>query len=404
MKHNILKMLSFAFLVFTVTTSHAIVVGQEDNPKDNMLKPEIKIIDYGSRGWKLDLKLKQRFDRWENDLEDSTRYRISVEPDYKLKLSEYFYFDLNMGIGATIGSVQTRFGDLRANNFIFLKKSELFFRAANKDRSLWTKLSLGAINQAEFLNGFDIMVSVRALPGLKQHFKYENNYSKEKSFGLDVRAFQGIPASQSLNLNFNEKEDTPLYTNANLRVFAKDMNPDFGYRLGLNYGVYDYSELPSIIANESRLFGNTVSDFGPNAEFTYDFKGWYGGWDANLSFPRFEMRAFTQILTNTAAPDGQNQGQMAGGEFRYHDQHLNSWSLYSFTFFNEKDASVASYNSTILGHNNREGFGIYLAYKMKKRGLKFEARYIYSDIIEENGDLQIPSQFLGLRMEYKNEL
>jgi len=57
-----------------------------------------------------------------------------------------------------------------------------------------------------------------------------------------------------------------------------------------------------------------------------------------------------------------------------------------------------------LGHNNREGFGIHLAYNMKKRGLKFEAQYTYSDIIEENGDLQLPSHFYGLRMEYKNEL
>ena len=372
--------------------------------KDSILKPEIRIPDYGSRGWNLTLKLKQRADRWENSLEDSLRYRISVDPELNMKLSEYFFFDLRMGLGATLGSVQTRFGDLRANNFIFLRESSLFFRAANKDKSFWTKLSIGAINQSEFLNFFDIMMSLRALPGLEQMFKYENNYSKDKSFGFDLRSFQGVPASQSLNLNFNEKENTPFYLNANLEFFIKDLNPKFGYRLGINYGLFDYSSLPSVIANESRLYGNSVSDFGPNAEFDYDFKGWYAGWRAVLNVPQFEFAPYVKIVTNTAAPDGQNQGQMAGATFRYHDKYLNSWSLHAFTFFNEKDASVASYNSTTLGHNNREGYGINLAYNMRERGLKFEVQYTYSDIIEENGNLQIPSHFYGLRMEYRNEL
>jgi|GEM_PF-5708277 len=404
MKHNIYKLLFVVFTSFITSLSHAALVEPDETTKDNMLRPEFKTVKYGPRGWKLDLKIRQKADRWENALEDSLRYRISVAPEFKLRISKYFFFDLDLGFRGALGSVQTRFGDLRANNGVFLKQSALSFRAANRDKSLWTKLSLGAINQRNFLNKFDILMSVRALPGLEQKFKYENNYSKKKSYGLDLRAFQGVPASQSLNLNFNETEDTPFYVNANASVFIKDMNPDFGYRLSLNYGLFDYTTLPSVIANESRLYGNSVSDFGANAEFDYDFKGWYGGWHGNLSFPHHEMRAYVQILTNTAAPDKQNQGQMAGGEFRYHDKHLNSWSVGGFNFFNEKDASVASYNSTVLGHNNREGFGIHLAYNMKKRGLKFEASYIYSDIIEDNGNLQIPSHFYGLFMEYKNEL
>lgn len=398
-------MLSFVLVVLVFSQSYA--DEGDDLVDDRILKPELKSIEFPERGWLLDLELNQRADRWENALEDSFIYRITVDPKFQLMFSKYFFFDLNMGIGASLGSVQERFGDLRANNFIFLKESALFFRTPGlltPEKPFWMKLSIGAINQRNFLNKFDIMMSQRALPGLEQIFKYQHTYALDKSFGFDLRSFQGVPASQSLNLNFNEKESTPLYLNANLELFIKDMSPKFGYRVGFNYGVFDYSTLPSVIANESRLYGNSVSDFGPNAEFDYDFKGWYGGWRAVVSVPKFEFAPYVKIVTNSAAPDGQNQGQMAGATFRHHDKHLNTWSIHPFTFFNEKDASVASYNSSSLGHNNREGYGIHLAYNIKKRGLKFEAQYTYSDIIEENGNLQIPSHFYGLRMEYTNEL
>lgn len=405
MKHNIY---SFLLLLFAVCVLSSTAFADDDafDETKRILRDELKTVEYKERGWILDLKLKQRADSFENSAESSFRYRLFLEPDFKLKISDNFFFDAHIAVITAVGSVQNRFGDLRVNDGVALRDARLFYRTnLDEDQEgFWTQLSLGAIDQREFLRDFDIFMSGRALPGAEQHFKYQKFYYKKRSFGFDFRSFQGVPASQALNLDFAEKENTPFYWNANLQVFLKDMNPEFGYKVEFNYGLYDYSTLPSVIAQESNQFGNTTDGADASAEFLYDYKGWYGGWSAILSWQAFEFNPYVKIVTNTAAPDGQNQGQMAGALFRYHDKSLYSIDVEPFHFFNEKDASVASYNSTLLGHNNREGFGINLALHLPRRNLRFRLSYVDSGLIEDNGGLQLPSKYVGFNMEYTNEL
>ncbi len=380
----------------------------KDQKTKKLLKEEIKSVDYGKRGYLLDLKLSQRADVWDSELENSFRYRVYFEPYYEVKLSDNFYFDVRTGLGTTIGSVQSRFGDLRADDAIILRDSRFFFRKSWSDMRHWLKLSVGAIDQFGYLKdgGLSILMSRRALPGFEQIYKFENKYKKDKSFGFDLRSFQGVPTSQSISLDFNEKEDVPFYFNSRLELFIKDMNPDFGYRFGASAGVFDFSPLPTVIAFESNFYGNTVDGRDLASEFRYDYKGWFSGWEAVFNLRNtWELKTALNIITNTDAPTGRNQGQMYSAQLRYHVQNLYSLYLEGFSFFNESDASVASYNGTVEGHNNREGYGMNLALELPKRGLRLKLRYVYTDILEdENPGLQIPFQYIGFRMEYKYEL
>ena len=406
LKRSLSSFFLILFFSFASSVSFAQKVSTREHPRghDRLLKSESKQINYKDRGWALDLVLKQRADYFENALENSFRYRLEVIPDFKLKISDYFFVDASLGLGATVGSVQTRFGDLRANNFIRLRGARFFFRTPGVKKSFWSQLSLGAISQRDFLKGFSILMNRRALPGLEQKILFRNFYGSYGSYGLDLRLFEGVPASESLNLSFRERENTPFYYNGRLELFLKSQSPKFGYRFSVHAGIFDFSTLPSVIADESRLYGNTVQGFGPAAEFVFDYKGWYGGWRMLLSGKRYEFAPSVQILTNTEAPGGQNQGQMAMATLRLHDQNLNTWTIEPFSFFVEQDASVASYNSTVLGHNNREGFGMNLALNIKRRGLKLILNYVSSDVIEPDGDLQLPSDYYGLQLEYKNAL
>lgn len=402
---------AFVLLVLVVTgavNAHSIETLQIDKTSKT-LKEEIRNINYGERGWRLNIKLSQRADVWDSRLENSFRYRVYFEPDYDVKLSESFYFRIKTGLGTTIGSVQSRFGDLRADDAIILRDSRFYFREEWNKKRHALKLSIGALDQASYMNsyGMGILVSRRALPGLEQIYKFESKQAEAKSYGFDLRSFQGIPTSQSLTLNFNEKEDTPFYYNAKAEVFIKDMKVDFGYRLSLSGGVFNFSPLPSIIASESSIYGNQVlNGQTANAEFIYDYKGWFAGWKADVSFNQtWSFNASIDILTNTEAPSGRNQGQVIGAKIKYSDQSLYSLTAEGFTFFNESDSSVASYNGSTAGHNNREGYGMNIALELPRRGLKLKLQYVNTDILEnENFDLQIPYQYFGFRMEYKYEL
>jgi hypothetical protein len=413
MKHNIFALIFVALFSLNAEaiTYHSLKIKNKREVKEpkRLHRDEYKILDYGKRNWILDLKLKQRAGLFENSAENSFVHRVYLEPDFKLKISDNFYFDTRVGLLAALGSVQSRFGDLRAQSGIVIRDSRIFYRSklnAKTQEGLYTKLSIGAIDQKNFLRSFKILMSKRALPGAEQIIKNQKFVTKNHSIGFDLRAFEGVPASQSLNLDFEEKESTPFYWNTNLELFFKKTKPGaFSYRFAVNGGLYDYSELPSIIADEGRRFGNSTTGQGANAEFLYDFKGWYGGWDTTLSWNSVELVSRVQIVTNTAAPDRQNQGQIASALLRFHDKTLYSFDIEPYHFFNERDASVASYNSTLLGHNNREGFGINLALNLPRRNLKFRLSYVASDLIEEDpSGLELGSRYVGFTMEYKNEL
>ncbi|MGH1468196.1 MAG: hypothetical protein ACRBBP_04850 [Bdellovibrionales bacterium] len=400
MKHNIFTIILLTF--FASASSFAAT-----STRRHLTSKEYFARSFTEKNWHLRLKLNQRADAWDSKLENSIRYRIYVSPNFSLKMSENFFLTANVSLGDTIGSVQSRFGDLRADSFIYLRDARMYYRnniKTEKNDYFYT-LSLGAIEQRRFLRKFDLFMSKRALPGFEQIFKFSRNYRKKKSFGFDLRFFEGVPTSQAKTLDFNEKEDIPLLLNGRLEMYLKDMDlKPFGYRAGLSIGYFDFSSLPAVIADESRIFGNTVDGIGGAAEFRYDFKGWYAGWTAAIGFNRFEIFPYIDMITNTAAPSGRNQGQRAGVHFKYHDKSLYSLDLEPFSFFNESDASVASYNGSTYGHNNREGFGINLALELPKRDLKFWLTYVYSDILEENSDLQVPYHFVGFKMEYKHDL
>lgn len=405
MKHNIYKLILLSFVCVGGFNSQSSAMEEKETKK--LLRTEIKTIDFKGRAFRGDLKLFQRADSWESKLENSFRYTFYAETDLNLRLSNVIFIDIWAGLGTTLGSVQSRFGDLRTGSAIRLRDSRIFYRDSWQDRKHWAKLSFGAIGQREFLNNaaLSMLMSRRALPGLEQIYKYENVFKDEKSYGFDIRFFEGVPTSESLNLDFNEREDTPFYYNGKLELFYKDMDPDFGYRFGLHAGIYDFSELPSVVADESRLFGNTVNGIGGASSFEYDYKGWYAGWSAVLSIKKkWEIKPFIDILTNTEAPSGRNQAQTYGAILRYHKGNNYSLGLEPYAFFNESDASVASYNGSTAGHNNREGYGMNLALEMPRKGLKLKLSYAYSDVLEENGDLQVPFHSVGLKMEYKYEL
>ncbi len=419
MKHKILVAIFLTFFILTNTFSKTLHIKNSPEKKELTKNPIVPIstkkhlleknyspLKFQEKNWHLELKLNQHGNIWDSKLENSFRYRLYVNPNFLLKMSDYFFFSASLNIGDTIGSVQSRFGDLRADNFIYLRNAKVYFQKqiqTNVNDYLYI-FSLGAIDQRKFLKKFDLLMSSRALPGLEQGFKYSYNYTEKKSFGIDLRFFQGIPTSQSDSLDFNEKESIPFFVNGGFKVFIKNLNlKPFMYKVGLSFGVFDFSTLPAVIADESRRLGNTVNGVGGAADFEYDFKGWYGGWTTILSFNKFEIFPYVKIVTNTQAPRGKNQGQRAGVHFRYHSQSLYSLDIEPFSFFNEADASVASYNGSTYGHNNREGFGINLALELPKQNLKFGLIYVYSDILRENSDLQIPYQFMGFKMEYKHD-
>ncbi len=398
-------------LRFILVTWAVVITGQSAfASSDSKYKPETWLfVDRYSPVEKnetmdLDFKLRQRAQSFENSAESSFLYTIEGTPKFKYQLNNFITFNSEVSINSRIGSVQSRFGDLRSRSAIIIRDTRFkFYRQTESkegDARYNSYLSVGAIDQGGHHGYFDNFVSRRALPGVEERFLYEKDLKRD-TLVLDFKGFQGIPTAQSNTLNFAEKETTPVFLSANIGATYKREKSKNNFYLSANYGLFSFSGLPAVIADESRIYGNTVDFIGAAAEFRYGFKGWTAGWETGYARGRYEFKLGVKMLQNLDAPDKRNQAQMSFASIGYVASRNLKLKFQPMTFFTESDASIASYNQ-LAGHNNREGYGFRFTVDLPRKKFKLKFNYAHSDLIEEN-NLQLKQDFFGFSLEYKND-
>lgn len=277
-------------------------------------------------------------------------------------------FDASLSVIARSGFSQRRFGRDSLNDGINVHEALISY---NPMQSFFT-LDAGIINQRHLGSG--LLTSNLPFPGLRQTASFHY-----RSFNYGVRAQQAIPTSRSLDTQTrSEKESTPSFYTESLFL---NYLPTSRFSLGLSATQFRFKNLPTNVAYQSRLLGNSVPHSTPaTASFAFDFEGQLYTVSTRYALSRsIELDGRAEFLKNQKAPDAFNQGYLleAGVGFNLYDHHIR---FGAGTFFNESDSSPSAYNSSRFGHNNRDGRFVSLETLISQR-VRFTTTFTDSDVI-----------------------
>jgi hypothetical protein len=307
-------------------------------------------------------------------LEDATDSETYAGASLNLKgamnLIDYAKLTADFSLVATNGFSQARFGKDSLGSGININEALLVVNEGG-----FLQVDAGIINQ-KFLNA-PLLVSSLPFPGMRETLKYDGEY-----IAVGFRAQQTIPTSRTLDSQKrSEKEKTPTFFTES--IFA-DFKLTDSTTTQLSYTRYRFRNLPTTVANNGRLLGNSVPfSTAAQSEFLYQFQG--ALYQANLvqELPFDSVFTLnTLLLENAEAPKAFNRGYLieAGLSFPILNQKMG---IYMANFFNESDSSPGQYNSSRTGHNNMKGnsFGANL---IINNFFKISAQYTSSDVISTN--------------------
>ena len=208
-------------------------------------------------------------------------------------------------------------------------------------------------------------------------------YPENKKFGISLTGLYSIPTSRSLDSDRIEKEKEPSFTTFTLEANTAKSYKNF-YLKGI-FTKFKYDQLPSKVAYESQLKGNSVLCYGgSDCMFKYGFSGYSFGLTAEMTVSNTLVQLGITRHENSAAPTGYNRGDIASLSISIVHGELIYTPLVEL-FVNEQDSSVAYYNSTSYGNNNRQGYSISLELDYKKR-FTTSVKFIDADLIDATAD------------------
>lgn len=303
-----------------------------------------------------------------SDLTDSETYasaRLNLLGGAKLLPSLELLGDVSVA-GAS-GFSQSRFGNDSLGSGININEALV---SVNREGVL--SLDAGIVNQ-RFL-GSGLLVSDLPFPGLRQSLKGDWEIVDTK-VELGLKAQQAIPTSRTLdNQKRSEKEGTPTFMT---QTAYADVEFTKNTSVKASFSRYQFKELPSSVAFESRLLGNTVPfSQASQSRFLFDYQGSLYTLNARQKLiSGLTLYGGAELLENDEAPSAYNRGFLTkiGAVWSFLDHELD---VSVANYFNESDSSPAFYNSSRLGHNNMKGQAYAAAFTYEEL---FRVRLQYSD-------------------------
>jgi len=237
-------------------------------------------------------------------------------------------------------------------------------------------LSAGALNQAN--NHSDLLFDDQAFPAVRAQLKLFKSGNGVTLFEIE----QAIPTSSSLNTNTSATESTPRFLSASLAFNYES----FSYFWKSRVGAYSFDNLPSSVAYQSGLRGNTVNSITETESlFSYEFAGLDA--ETSIRVPVLRGWDFTgavSYLKNNKAPATSNSAYAvsAGSEFFFVGQ--KSWDFSVTSFRIESDAAVAFFNSESFFNTNRIGYNLKSYMNFRKRHFRVGVSYTEAEVIYLN--------------------
>jgi hypothetical protein len=296
----------------------------------------------------------------------ASQVQFGFSPILKFEFSPSFVIDADTTMNLSSSRVQSRYNNQSNNNFIL---NELSMNYLPVD---FAKLSLGALNQNHLNSPF--LVSGVSFPGIAARVE-----KKFTNFTIGYKGQNLIPTSTSLDSDRTDQEKMPgLVTQG---VFANYKLKE-AIQLGGQINLFNFSNLPSIVAFESKRLGNSVTGIASgDSHFENEFSGISASYYTNIKYNNsFEQNLSLSIVENGQTSSGNNRAQMIETNISYKTESINFIPGVG-VFYAEPDVSPAYYNTGLLGHNNRQGLKYSLRTEFNKMNLAVEASYVDSKVI-----------------------
>ncbi len=290
---------------------------------------------------------------------------------FRYRLLDNLRFVAKANLNLEAGRTQSIFGDQEPGSAIYPRAAYIEYLPI-KD---YTSLKVGLIQQRWFNE--QIFISKLAFIGLSEQAQVSN-----RRFALGARLQQLVPTSYTISTRVTDREDTPIFLSESIE--AKAILSKWNFIQG-RLTHYQYQNLPAVVAFESFIYGNTVTNTDvKNAEFIYEFNGWMSqlGFEQKFS-DSFAAQVQWNMFKNMKAPDDAGEAQAINltlandfGRWIVSGRYKN--------YFIESDAVPGAYNSHIFGHNNRIGQGYGLRLESKDWGIIFIGDYVRANLLNQS--------------------
>lgn len=224
------------------------------------------------------------------------------------------------------------------------------------------------------------------------------HYNEFETFKFGYAAQYVIPTSQTLSARTSDREPSPsLVTHTLYGNLAIGSTNIYG-----SANTYEYKKLPSQVAFDSFLTGNSVSDAvicGPNScEFGNEFKGWFTRIGASSRINAvLEPSIEYSVIKNPKAPETMNDGSFLRLASKFHMTNYAVTAAFD-SYFAEADVVPSYYNAWALGNTNKKGNGGELILEFKKKNFRIRAQYYEAHLINFN-NIQEDQQYFFLGVE-----
>lgn len=316
------------------------------------------------------------FDSFANEREQSQYFGFGIGGDFKAQLMDSLAFRAKASANVSSGYAQSRFGDNVGASGLYVDEAVLNLRAFDTSIARMY-VAGGALSQGVFDSS--MFIGRQAFPGVKETLVFGN----AKEFKLRLWAQQTIPTSKNLSTKTVDAEITPSFLTETVDLQIKP-NDTFTMKAAVTH--FKYNNLPSAIAQESIIYGNTVDEIGPNtSRFKYGFDGVFAsaGLDVDIT-RRFGWWISGAVVQNAAAPEGYRNAQHIKSGFKIGLPGEIDVVPSFGTYFIEDDAVPGFYNSSGIGHTNRQGYGGALETFFQRQKFKLKAEYNDADVINFN--------------------
>jgi hypothetical protein len=292
------------------------------------------------------------------------------------KLAETLTARISVGANLDTGATQTTYSNEYAlYQGIFLLDAYLDWKPLS-DKSTELDFKFGAVNQSWMDN--ELLVGDKSFPSLIEAFKTGGGV-----FSLKLSAEQAIPTSDTTNSIPQGNE--PLPTADFERV---TLGLDFPHEavFQVHVGHYAFNNLPSGVALDSRYGGNSITGVGDQgSEFVYNFSGIESGAMAEFYFAHgWRLKLDGIYMTNLQVPLDQSSGIRTLASLSYSANPNLVITPTAQWFRNESDSAPAYYNTSVLAHNNRDGWGAGIKLALPVNHLEIEGSYIAANVIDTN--------------------
>ena len=336
--------------------------------------------------WKISL----RGESFADDKDQAQTTGFGLAGQYRQVLLTDLLIRVKANVSLQTGYSQSRFGDDTPKSGVFLSEAILQYKPFS-----FFSFQAGALDQS--ILDAPLLVSPRPFPGVAQKIMVGS-----RSLGAELIVQEVTPTSTSLSTKTTNSEPTPyLFTQT---LIIKAQPADFS-KLKAFGTHYSFRQLPSSVAFESQKWDNSVTGDAPSdSRFDYGFDGWVVGGESKLRLVSgVSWNIDSHILQNSLAPTADRSGQWIQSGFDFELPRDIDFQPRAAVFFAESDIAPAYYNSSELGHGNRQGLKIATDLIFKRDRFKIGAAYISSKVINES-IFQSREQFLQLYFEtlYEN--